>query len=197
MPTLVYIHGFLSSSASSKALTTKRWLQNDKPQWDFLCPDLPSSPQRTKECLDKLFDDPQLQREVALIGSSLGGFWATYVAERKGFPALVINPAISPQDRFRHLIGQPLKHYHSAEICVLRETDIEVMEQCDYRQLSNTDLYWLMVQTGDEVLDYTLAVERYQGCRQTVESGGDHSFQGYETWLPEIFEFFSPLVSNR
>ncbi len=189
MPTLLYLHGFLSSSASAKAQVTQQWITEHCPHWDFLCPNLPAAPSQTKKLLDRLLTQPNMKRDVVMIGSSLGGFWATYITERKGFPSVLVNPAISPHKRFGDLVGKPLKNYHSGEISVLQKSDIAVMEACDQPQIKNSDLYWLMVQTGDTVLDYRQAVERYQGCRQTVESGGTHAFEGYESWLSEIVEF--------
>lgn len=188
MPSLVYIHGFLSSSQSKKAQATHQWLNAQHPDWHFYCPDLPSSPALTKQALDEFAQtvDP---RKTGLIGSSMGGFWATYLCERHGMPAVLINPGVSPYLRFRHLIGKPMQNYYNDEICVLREEDIDILAACDPTELRDTDQYWLMTQTGDDVLDYRLAVERYRGARQTIEEGGSHSFEGYEVWLPEIFEF--------
>ncbi len=128
--------------------------------------------------------------EVFLLGSSLGGFWATYLAETRGLPAVLINPAVSPQRRFQALVGQTLKNYHTAETCILTADDMADLAACDVDRLNNPDLYWLLAQTGDETLDYREAVAKYRGCRQTVETGGSHAFDGYEGWLPDIAEFF-------
>lgn len=190
MPTVVYLHGFLSSSASKKARVTDSWFAKNQPSWRFLCPDLPSSPYLTKQALDELFKDDELQQDVFLIGSSLGGFWATYIAEQKSFPTVLINPAVSPQERFQPMLGQPLKHYHTGEEVRLQERDFEALKACDTKLIHRHDNFWLLAQEGDEVLDYQLAVSRYQGCRQSIESGGSHEFDGYEAWLPEILQFF-------
>ena len=66
---------------------------------------------------------------------------------------------------------------------------------CDIDRIRNPDLYWLLVQTGDETLDYRDAVAKYHGCRQTVEADGSHAFDGYEGWLPDIAEFFEEFRS--
>lgn len=189
MPTLLYIHGFLSSPRSAKAQATQSWLRYNRPQWHYQCPFLSPHAEQAKATLDGLA--MQLEGEqVYLVGSSLGGFWATYLAELHGFRAVLINPAVQPQARFADLVGQPLKNFHTGEPCVLQKHDIAVMAQCDPPALNDLDLYWLMVQTGDQTLDYSDAVARYRGCRQTVEAGGDHSFVGYESWLAEMVEFF-------
>lgn len=189
MPTLIYIHGFRSSPLSSKAQLTQRWLAQNRPDWQFECPYVPSEPRFAKPVMDALLAKHQGD-EIYLLGSSLGGFWASYVSERCAAPTVLINPAVSPQERFQGLIGTPLKNYYNDTVCVLDTEDIGVMVQCDFGQLRHPHLYWLIVQTGDEVLDYRHATAKYQGCRQTVETGGDHGFQGFESWLPEITDFF-------
>jgi predicted esterase YcpF (UPF0227 family) len=189
MPTLIYIHGFLSSPKSTKAQLTHDWLRYHRPHWHFECPFLSSHPAQAKAALEDLLDRLP-EREIFLLGSSLGGFWATYLAETHSLPAVLVNPAVSPQRRFQELVGQPLKNYHTAETCILTAEDMAELAACDRAQLHNPDLYWLLVQTADETLDYRDAVTKYRGCRQTVEEGGSHAFDGYEGWLPDIAEFF-------
>lgn len=189
MPTLIYIHGFLSSPKSTKAQVTHDWLRYHRPDWRFECPFLSSHPAQAKAALEYLLECLP-DSEVFLLGSSLGGFWATYLAETRGLPAVLINPAVSPQRRFQALVGQTLKNYHTAETCILTADDMADLAACDVDRLNNPDLYWLLAQTGDETLDYREAVAKYRGCRQTVETGGSHAFDGYEGWLPDIAEFF-------
>lgn len=193
MPTLIYIHGFLSSPKSAKAQITHDWLRYHRPEWRFECPYLSSHPAQARAALESLLDGLP-ERDVFLLGSSLGGFWATYFAEQRGLPAVLVNPAVSPQRRFQELVGQTLKNYHTAETCLLTVDDLAELEACDTDQLHNPDLYWLMVQKGDETLDYRDAVEKYKGCRQTVEAGGSHAFEGYEGWLPDIAGFFEEFL---
>ncbi len=189
MPTLVYIHGFLSSPQSAKAQITQEWLRRQRPSWRFECPALSSHPAQARQALDDLLDQLP-DRPIYLLGSSLGGFWATYLAEARALPAVLINPAVSPQRRFTALVGQSLKNYHTGETCILTPADLDELAACDTTSLSNPNLYWLLVQTGDETLDYRHAVAKYAACRQTLEEGGSHAFDGYENWLPEIAEFF-------
>lgn len=188
MPTVLYIHGFLSSPLSAKAQITQAWLQQHRPEWRFECPSLSSYPADARATLEAIVHS--LTDEVYLIGSSLGGFWATYLTERYGFPAVLVNPAVSPQRRFTELVGQPLQNYHTGEAFQLREQDLLELEACDTASIQRPERYWLLVQTGDETLDYRHAVERYKVCRQTVEEGGSHTFDGYEHWLDAIVQFF-------
>lgn len=198
MPTLLYIHGFLSSPKSAKALATHRWLRYHRPEWRYECPFLSSRPIEARSELEaqvsRLLEEDE---DIYLVGSSLGGFWSTYLAERYNLPAVLINPAVSPQRRFTELVGQPLKNYHTGQPFTLTQQDLEELEACDVERLHDTDLYWLLVQTGDETLDYRDAVKKYQGCRQTVETGGNHAFEGYEGWLAEIAAFFEEYSFNK
>ena len=123
------------------------------------------------------------------MGSSLGGFWATWLVEHYGCPAILINPAVRPHKRFDELVGQELANYHTGEKVTLSPQDLKDLSTFHCDALKNTGLYWVLIQKGDETLDYRDAVAYYRGCRQTVESGGDHSFQGFQHWLPEITEF--------
>lgn len=189
MPTLLYIHGFLSSPHSYKAQQTQKWLAYHKPDWLFECPFLSSKPSEALPELDAIVSNRE-DDDWYVIGSSLGGFWASYITEHYGFKSVLINPAVKPCERFASLVGEPLKHYHTQQEYILDAQDIEVLRSADSDVLKNTDLYWLLVQTEDETLDYRMAVEKFMGCRQTVEQGGSHAFEGFENWLPEFIDFF-------
>jgi uncharacterized protein len=192
MPVLIYIHGFLSSPRSEKAQQTLAWLQRYRPEWHFECPFLSPHPSLALAALEDLVHVHH-QDKIHLIGSSLGGFWATYLTEKYRIPSILINPAVSPQKRVAQLVGQTLKNYHTGEEFYLTQEDLEELAACDPKELQNTDLYWLMVQTGDATLDYRDAVAKYQGCRQTVEPDGNHSFEGYEFWINDIVAFFEQI----
>lgn len=195
MPTLLYIHGFLSSPASLKAQQTLHWLQQNRPDWRFVCPLLSSYPGEAHAELCRLVEQDLLAGEpVYIIGSSLGGFWATALTERFGFKSALINPAVSPHKRFVHLVGQTLHNYHSGEPCRLTELDLAILRELDTPVLTRKDLYWLLAQTGDETLDYRDAVAKYAGCRQQVEEGGSHAFDGFIDRLPGIIAFFEQPV---
>ncbi len=128
---------------------------------------------------------------LSVIGSSLGGFWAAYLAERCEARAVLVNPAIRPARFAAKLVGQPLKNYYTDEIYQLTDECVAC-----FRALSDTrpvklDCYWLLTQTGDETLDYREAVDFFQGARQTVIKGGNHSFEHFERHLPDIFQFLT------
>ena len=189
MPTLIYLHGFLSGPQSFKSQATGAWLKQHHPSWTFYSPQLPFLPKDTQAFLDDLIQRHQ-NEPLHLLGSSLGGFWATYVVERTAARAVLINPSVNP-DRFAGaLVGEPLKNYYAERFDTLTPACPRLLAslRCTPQKLHS---YWLLAQTGDEVLDYRDAVALYKGCKQTVLAGGNHSFEGYEQYLPAIFEFLT------
>lgn len=190
MSIVIYIHGFLSSPLSKKAEATKAWLAEHKPQVKYICPQLSSYPSEAKVQLDEALASFSGQ-DVFAIGSSLGGYWSTHLVERGLISkAVLINPAVSPASRFPEFIDVDLKSYYSDTVYRLTQKDVDDFEKFDSSDLASPEKYWLLVQAEDETLDYRLAVEKYKACKQTVEEGGNHSFEGYERFLSEIAEFF-------
>lgn len=191
MATILYIHGFLSSPASSKAQMTQSWLARHHPNITFVCPYLSSYPRNARDTLLQAIDALPSNEPIYAIGSSLGGYWATHLVEhglvRK---AVLVNPAVSPQTRFPEFVGQRLKSYYTDDEYTLTDKDLRDLITFDAPKINRTDDYWVMLQTGDETLDYRLAKEKYHACKQLVEEGGSHTFDGFEKWLPEIVRFF-------
>ncbi len=191
MTTLVYVHGFLSSPQSVKALQTQQWLSEQAPHISFRCPYLSPYPLETQQQLRALMDELRDQ-PVGLIGSSLGGFWSTWLAEEYRdchLRAVLINPSVRPFELVDRVEGIPQHNFHTDDSYLMTREHAEQFLQAYRDPLQDLSRYYLMAQTDDETLDYRQAVERYRGCRQLVEQGGDHSFQGFETHLPEIVDF--------
>ena len=189
MAALIDVHGFLSSPKSAKAQITKRWLAKNRPDIEFYCPSLSAYSELAQAKLEGLIKTLESQT-VYLIGSSLGGFWSTHLIERcSADKAVLINPAVAPHTRFSSWVGETFQSYYSDDTYELDQTDIDKLAELDCATLTHPEKYWLMVQTGDETLDYRDAVQRYRACKQLVEEGGDHSFSGYQDWLPAIIEF--------
>lgn len=188
MPTLLYIHGFLSSPLSFKAQQVRDYCEQMRPDWRYLCPQLEPYPQACAEALHQIASDTE--GPLYIIGSSMGGFWATWLAEQFTCRAVLVNPAVNVLDLFPAYLNKPLKNYHHEEIYRMSEADLNTMAEYCIDRPSHPSRLWLMVQEGDETLDYRLAVEKYQACRQTVEPLGDHSFQHFDRHLDAIMTFF-------
>ncbi|GAB2874169.1 hypothetical protein GCM10027180_00660 [Microbulbifer echini] len=121
----------------------------------------------------------------------MGGFWCTYLGERYNLPAVLINPAVRPSRFMPAYVGRVLQPYSGeAQEYRLSEADVDTMERVEAELPSSLNgRYWLLAQRGDETLDYRDAESLYQGQRQTLEEGGDHSFQGFARYCDPIVEF--------
>ena len=126
--------------------------------------------------------------DLTVVGSSLGGFYATAIAERLGCRAVLLNPAVHPQGHFERYLG-PQRNLYTGEEFVLTREHVAELAALDPPALSRPERYWLIVETGDEVLDYRAAVGRYAGARQSVVPGGDHALASFASFLPGIVEW--------
>jgi len=189
---ILYIHGFNSSPQSLKAEQTKAYLAINHPEVVFHCPQLATSPQAAIRQLEDIIQQVADNSTWSFIGSSLGGYFASYLAEKHQQLAVLINPAIKPFELLDDYIGQQENPYTGIiyHVTKLHITELKAMEpsapKFDSQQKNNT---LIMVQTGDEVLDYQQAIEKYQHCRLIVEQGGDHSFINFDKKLPTIADF--------
>jgi predicted esterase YcpF (UPF0227 family) len=179
---IVYLHGFNSSARSHKAQVLYRYLEERGLAARYACPDLPPHPAEAIRVIER-------QPDACFVGSSLGGFYATYMAEKHAARAVLINPAIDPHIGLRAYLG-PQKNLHSGEPYELTEAYLKAWQDL-YMPRITPSRYLLLVETGDEVLDYRRAVARYAGAQQVVIPGGDHSLQSFAGHLPRILEFCS------
>lgn len=183
MQDILYLHGFASSSRSDKAVQTLQYFQG-LPNVRIRALDLPYTPAEAMHTLQQaLSTAPQ-----AIIGSSLGGFLATVMAERLGCRACVINPAVAPHQVLANYLGEYEHPVLQQRYQVLPE-HMPLLQQLMPARLQQAAKYLVLLQTGDEVLDYRHAVSYYQGANMHIIAGGDHSFVNYQHYLPQIAEF--------
>lgn len=193
MHVLLYLHGFLSSPSSTKAQQTADWLAVQKADVRYLCPYLSPYPAQTQQQLDQIMLEQQATgASVGVIGSSLGGFWATYLAETYGVRAVLVNPSVRPYDMVSALYGQTLSNFYTDDCYQMLPEHAEQLRKVDFPVPQRAELYWLLAQTGDETLDYRQAERKYQASNALIEAGGDHGFQGYEGKLEDILTFLFP-----
>jgi predicted esterase YcpF (UPF0227 family) len=187
LKTIVYLHGFISSPKSRKAVMLGDYLRGQAPEVEYVVPELHHRPaqavsQAQQHCLGRSGDD------VLLVGSSLGGFYATVVAERTGCRAVLINPAVHPHAHFARHLG-PQENVYSGERFELTAQHIAELAALDVPAISRPERYWLIVETGDDVLDYREAVAFYAGACQSVVQGGDHCLASFPEFVPDIVEW--------
>ena len=126
--------------------------------------------------------------ELTLVGSSLGGFYATVVAERLGCRAALLNPAVHPHRHFARYLG-PQRNLYTGEEFELTMEHVEDLHALEVHRITHPERYWLFVETGDEVLDYREAVEFYGGALHEVVRGGDHTLTCFPERIPEIVDW--------
>lgn len=184
---LLYLHGFRSSPQSTKARKVAAWLRVHRPDVHWWCPQLPASP---REAMALAFAEiDRWPREAfAVIGSSLGGFYATYAAEQRGARAVLVNPAVRPYDDLAAYRGWQENLYTGERFEVLDE-HFDELRALAVPRITRPSRYLLLAQAGDEVLDYRQALRFYAGAFQHVEGGGDHAFAGFARMLPLILRF--------
>ncbi len=184
---IVYLHGFNSSPASGKARQLGEHMTGLGRSADYYCPALPNSP---REAIAQVEAELEQRRpgSVTLIGSSLGGFYATHLAEKHGWKAVLVNPAVHAHKLLRSALG-PQTNWHSGEKWELTEGHLAELAALDVERITRPERYLLLAQTGDEVLDYRDAVAYYAGATQIIEEGGDHGFAGFERHYPTLLDF--------
>jgi predicted esterase YcpF (UPF0227 family) len=185
---LIYLHGFNSSPHSLKATQMREFCHRYRPDIDVLVPQLPSHPAPTIDLLSERVEAYRETHQLGLVGSSLGGFLATWLSERYQLPAVLVNPAVRPYELLQDYIGEQVNPY-TQEHYYLDAADILALRELDVPTLSEPSRFWLLQQMGDEVLDYRQAVEKFNASKQTVEPHGDHSFIGFERYCEEILQF--------
>jgi len=183
----VYVHGLNSFPASAKARVLREKLESLGRGAEFRCPALSHWPLDAAAALERAVEDCA-PGEVMLIGSSLGGYYATWLAERGPYRVALINPAVRPYELFAQFLGRQ-KNLYTGEEYDLTERHLQELQALEVERLTHPERYLLMVTTGDEVLDYRRAVERYRGAFQIVAPGGDHGFSGFADYLGVILDF--------
>ena len=162
----MYLHGFVSSPQSRKAVTLGEYVRNCVSGIDYRVPELHHRPaQAFAAVLDECARHDV--EGLTLVGSSLGGFYATVAAERLGCRAALLNPAVHPQRHFERYLG-PQRNLYTGESFELTRSHIADLVALDVPATTRPGRYWLFVETGDEVLDYREAVAFYEGALHTV-----------------------------
>lgn len=185
--TILYAHGFKSSSRSRKANQLREYVQDHGIAVNFIAPDLNFKPDMALAQL-RLACEGIAADDLTIIGSSLGGFYAIVMAEKLGCRAVLLNPSIRPFDTLRQYLGVQANIY-TGEKFEFNSSHIAQLEALFVPRISTPSRYFLIVGTGDEVLDYSAAVAYYQGAAQLVMPGGDHELKSFPQHIESVLQF--------
>jgi predicted esterase YcpF (UPF0227 family) len=183
---ILYLHGFRSSPRSAKARIVQTRLASLGRAHELICPQLPASPKAAMELVLTLAE--RHADRIAVVGSSLGGFYATWLAERFGCRAAVINPAVDPLKDLEKHIGVTT-NWHSDEPFEFKREYIDELAALRVERITRPERYLLLAATGDEVLDYRDMLSHYAGAHQHVIEGSDHAISEFEQYVDEVLDF--------
>ena len=184
---LLSLHGFHSSPESLKARQLDEYIKAYHPEIIFVCPQLPCIPDKMWQLIESIFEQYQ-GSTIGVVGSSLGGYLATKVAEVYKNRVILVNPAVSPYQLLQIYAGDQV-HACTGENYQIDNHYMAHLKALDIENISSPEDVWVLLQQDDEVLDYRQALAKYQGCKMTCEAGGDHSFIGFERFIPDIIRF--------
>lgn len=193
---LLYLHGFRSSPKSAKAQRLAALV----PHWRaagldiaWASPQLPPSPAQAMADIESIVAGWP-RDTMAVIGSSLGGFYATVVAERFGCRAAVINPAVAPARDLARYIGEQ-HHFHDPQDRFFFKSEfIDEFKALAPYPITLPERYWTLIAKGDEVLDWQEMRAHYPGARGMLLPGGDHAVSDFGEHLPDLLEFLQLQV---
>lgn len=182
---ILYIHGFGGSGLGVKASL----LRKNFSQHNVIAPTLSYVPDLAIDTLSQIIESYKKYEEVYLIGSSLGGYYSIYLANKYNLKAALINPATTPNSTLSKMLGEAL-NYGDLSKFEWNKNHLQMLNK--YAITSpRSENFLLLLQTGDEVIDYKIALEYLEGTRQIVIEGGDHSFVNIEKYSTNILQFFN------
>jgi uncharacterized protein len=187
---LVYLHGFRSSPRSSKAVMTAQaitQLSDSNNPIEWYCPQLHASPKTSMDMVTGHIEQSKADC-IVVVGSSLGGFYANYLAEKYGCKAIALNPAVrAPRELAPH-VGM-MTAYDSDEPFDFRPEYIDELIALQVDRITNPSRYFLIAAKGDELLDWKEMAEFYQGAKHLILEGSDHGIADYSDHLPQVIDF--------
>jgi predicted esterase YcpF (UPF0227 family) len=189
---VLYLHGFRSSPQSFKARMVAQKMARLGRADQLICPQLPASPNAAMELALALVDGVPAD-QLAIVGSSLGGYYATWLAERLGCRAVLLNPAVRPLDSLEQHVGVTTA-WHSDQPFEFKREYIDELRGLQVENITRPERYFLIAASGDEVLDYRDMVAHYAGARQHVIEGSDHAIPEFADYVDDVLAFCMPAA---
>ncbi len=182
---IIYIHGFSSHGFGGKASAFRAYYEEKEEV--FMAPSLSNVPELAIQTLEEIIESCG-SGEIKLIGSSLGGYYTLYLAQKYDLKAVLINPSIYPYVTLEKLLGEVPNFYDNSHF-EWKASHLEMLKQYEV-SITEQEKMMLLLQKGDEVLDYREALEKLPNASVHLEEGGDHGFVGIERYFGEIERFF-------
>jgi predicted esterase YcpF (UPF0227 family) len=189
---ILYLHGFRSSPQSFKARVVAQKMAQLGRADELVCPQLPASPKAAMELALSLVEGVPGE-ELAIVGSSLGGFYASWLAEKLGCRAVLLNPAVRPLANLEEHVGVTTA-WHSDQPFEFKREYIDELRAMQVDGITRPERYFLIAATGDEVLDYRDMVAHYAGARQHLIEGSNHAIPEFADYVDDVLAFCLPAA---
>lgn len=191
---ILYLHGFRSSPGSYKAKVVEQAITEKGLAARWVCPQLPPSPAAAIALCNQLIEEARLtnpSKELVVVGSSLGGYYAHVLAEQWGCKAALFNPAVQASRDLATQVGEHT-YYHSEAPFVFKAEYVDELKKMQPAQATQLQRYYLLAATGDEVLDYQEMLSTFAGSQGLLIFGGDHGISDFALYLPSVLHFIAP-----
>ncbi|MES2205099.1 MAG: YqiA/YcfP family alpha/beta fold hydrolase [Pseudomonadota bacterium] len=186
---IIYLHGFNSSGNATKSQILRAAVEEYAPQIEYYSPTLIHNPEKAMSELQAILDVQSQQFQFCFVGSSLGGFFAIYLANRYAdAKAVLINPAINPWETMHHYYG----HYENeatGEKFEVTENFVSSLQNFGVDKIKHPERFLLLLQTDDNVIDYRVALNAFPNSPHLIRTGGGHTFTDFQEVIPEILRF--------
>ena len=184
MAKILYLHGFASSADSTKALQLREYINHNYSKTEIMIPNIENNIADAAQQINNLIKDFS---PSALIGSSLGGFYATYFSKKYNLKCVGINPAVIPPAEMSEYLGEN-KNYSTGEKFIIDQAQLDLLEKMgrETQVIKYPKNFMILLQSNDEMLDYKVAANFYQGAIIDVTFGGNHSFENFEAYFKKI-----------
>lgn len=185
---LLYLHGFRSSPLSTKSQIMAKYMQENHPNINWWCPQLPPSPKQACELILEGTKDWAAE-EMAVVGSSLGGFYANWLAQQRGCKAALINPSTDPYSTLKDQVGQLSTWQHPESKFEFTQEYVDELRNYYVKELRNPKNVFAIIAKGDEVIDWRISVDNLKGAEILLLDGSDHALSDFTEHMPKLLSF--------
>jgi hypothetical protein len=183
---ILYLHGFASSSNSNKAKVLKNYISKNYKNAEIIIPDLNNNFKLAVSQINELINSAKYP--IVFMGSSLGGYYASYFSSKLKTKSVLINPAIPPLKDFEMYLGEN-ENYSTGEKFIITPEDIKYIRKMSYKKYANTENTYVLLESGDEVLNYKETAKYYSSSYLDIIYGGSHSYESLDEKLKNIVNF--------